>query len=675
MQNEQIIWNQMTMGVAYYPEHGDRSLWRNDLERMLEAGISVVRIAEFAWNIIEPEEGVFTYVFFDEFLDLCQEMGMKVIFCTPSATPPAWMQEKYPEILNSDENGILYRHGGRRNYNYNSKLYQMFVTRMVENEGAHYANNELINALPEFHSESDTFAFRVWLKEKYGTIRALNHAWGTNFWNQTYNEWDEIFCPRKTIVNGKNPHTYLDYYRFVSDSAIAFCKMQADILRIYLKDGDYITTNGRFPNLDNHKMTREALDVYTFDSYPDFAQSLHDSFRKPLNDRAWTRMLTEIRSISPHFGVMEQQSGAGGWVSRVPQPNPRPGQLKLWAMQSVASGADFISFFRWRTCSYGTEIYWYGILDHDNRDNRKLKEVKDFYQDFRKLDPLCGAENRAAFALLRDYDNHWDTNTDLLHGAVSEKSEEEIFIASEVNHTPYDMLFLQPDTNVEKLSKYPVVIYPHPSLINKERVKLLEQYVKKGGILVLGCRSGHKDMDGHCVMMPQPGLLRDLTGTDIQESTFPSPLEEDVYAMIGDEKMETPVFNDVLIPLEGTRVLATYANSYFAGEGALTEHLYGKGKVLHLGSAFSRNNTKQIFDYLGITEPFADMIEAPSDVQVILREKEGRKYLFVLNYMPEERTIVLKNKMRSVFCDVMAEGEIKLEKYKAEVYEVIAWSE
>ena len=126
------------MGTCYYPEHWDSSMWEDDLERMLQAGIEVVRVAEFAWNKIEPEEGVYTYEFFDAFLDLAHKKGMKVIFCTHTATPPIWLTEKYPEVLNADQNGLLYRHGARRHYNYNSPVYQKLCRNIVEKSASHY---------------------------------------------------------------------------------------------------------------------------------------------------------------------------------------------------------------------------------------------------------------------------------------------------------------------------------------------------------------------------------------------------------------------------------------------------------------------------------------------------------------------------------------------------------
>ena len=675
-------WREMTMGTCYYPEHWNKELWPQDLDRMLEAGITVIRIAEFAWNKVEPEEGVFTFDFFDEFLDLCSKKNMKVIFGTPTATPPAWLTEKYPEVLNARKDGVLYRHGGRRHYNYNSPVYQKLSARIVEKEAEHYGkhpaivgwqiDNELNCETCEFYSESDSEAFRVFLRKKYGTLEKLNEAWGTIFWNQTYTDWEQIYVPRTILNEGINPHQHLDYYRFISDSMLRYCKMQADIIRKYKKPEDYVTTNGMFWNVDNHRMEKDCLDVYTYDSYPSFAFGLDRNLETAddLNDRKWTMHLNEVRSICPHFGIMEQQSGANGWTTRMEGPAPRPGQLTLWAMQSVAQGADYISFFRWRTCTVGTEIYWHGILDYDNRDNRKIAEVRDFHKKLKTLDPVCGAKNVAAFALLKDYDNEWDTEVDAWHQRVWKASEKEIFIASELNHTPYDVIYLQEDTEVEDLAAYPVIFYPHPTLMSEERAALLKTYVNQGGTLIIGCRAGYKDMNGRCVMLPQPGVLQELTGSDVRDFTFTSPAEEPVLADFGGERIEMPLFNDIMDTLEDTKVLAVYESSYYAGKAAVTEKHIGKGRTIHFGSTFSRENVKKLLEYTGVLEPFGEFIEAPATVQVVMRENGGKRYLFVLNFQADEVECVLKKPGKLMYTGETARGTLRLPAFGTAVYEM-----
>ncbi len=684
MPNQQKFqWKTMTAGVCYYPEHWPKEMWAEDLERIKAAGLSVVRCAEFAWSIFEPEERVFHFELFDSFLDLCEEKGIQVILGTPTATPPAWLTEKYPEVLNCSREGIPYRHGGRRHYNYNAPVYRLLCARIVEEMARRYGphpavvgwqvDNELNCETDEFCSPADHAAFQAFLQDRYGTLERLNEAWGTVFWSQTYTDWAQIYGPRPVLNGGYNPSMLLDYYRFVSDSACRFCKLQADIIRQYKKPGDFITTNGLFPHLDNHRMTGESLDVYCYDSYPSMAFGLDESPRtsKSLNDRKWSRNLIETRAVCPHFGIMEQQSGASGWVNRMEGPAPRPGQLTLWAMQSVAQGADFISFFRWRTCTFGTEMYWHGILDYDNRENRKLAEVTEFCRKLRTLNPVCGAENVGAFALIKDYDNEWDMDADAWHRRVGKVSEQEIFAAAELNHTPYNIVYLREDTQAAELAGYPVVFYPHPVLMDERRASLLEEYVAQGGTLILGCRSGYKDLTGKCVMSPQPGLLQKLTGTDVRDFTFTSPNEEEVYALWDGVRLEAPVFNDILTPLEDTRILAAYANSYYAGQAALTEHPYGKGRVLHFGSTFTRDVIKRLLDYTGVREPFRRWIEAPEGVELVLRQREGKRYLFVLNFLENPQTITLRQSAILLYTGQQVQGEVHLAPFETAVYELL----
>ncbi len=218
----------ITIGTCYYPEHWGRKMWEEDLLCMKDAGIEVVRVAEFAWSKIEPREGEYTYEFFDDFLDLAEKNGMRVIFSTPTATPPAWLTEAYPEVLNATRDGDLIRHGSRRHYNYNSPVYREYCANIVEHVAGHYAghpavigwqiDNEFNCENWAFYSESDNKAFRRFLKEKYDTVECLNEAWGTVFWNQTYTAFSEVHVPRRTNTGAVNPHLELDYIRFISES-------------------------------------------------------------------------------------------------------------------------------------------------------------------------------------------------------------------------------------------------------------------------------------------------------------------------------------------------------------------------------------------------------------------------------------------------------------------------
>ncbi|MCD8299881.1 MAG: beta-galactosidase, partial [Clostridiales bacterium] len=678
-------------------------------------GIGTVRVAEFTWSIVDPMEGEFNFGFWDGFLDVAQEEGMKVIFGTPTATPPAWLAEKYPEVLNCRKDGVPYRHGMRRHYNYNSPKYRELCSCIVEKIAEHYAareciigwqiDNEMNCETDEFYSEADTIAFREFLKKKYGTLEALNEAWGTVVWSQTYSDWEEVCVPRTVVHDdSNNPHQLLDYSRFISESVISFCKMQCDIIRKYAREGDFITTNGIFANLDNHRLADECLDVYTYDSYPNFPNCLEPQGSSPLRDRAWGRNLMETRSVCPHFGIMEQESGALGWNSRMEGPAPKPGQLTLWAMQSIAHGADYVSFFRWRTAPVGTEIYWHGILDYDNRDNRKLKEVKELSGRVARIADIAGSDCKAAFALVKDYDNEFDARYDKWHGRIEEGSETAIFEASQISHTPYDVIYINDETDESDMGKYDVLIYPHPVIISEKRKQALKSWVISGGTLIIGARAGMKDIHGHCPMSPMPGALRDLTHTNVRDWTLRVPLTDQVAMEWDGVPVSTGIFNDILEADRSemgeqaadanhnaaraavSRVLATYSSDYYAGQPALIETRCGRGRALHFGGTFTRENAYEFLKYTGILAPFSDLITLPADCELAVREKcaqqdekrtasqEGRRsgqkeqYFFVLNYSAKEQTITLHCPMTDMDTCESVDGNISIEPYGTRVY-------
>lgn len=675
-EKQNFYFPRLSIGCCYYPEHWGKKMWENDLERMLQNGIRTVRVGEFAWSRFEEREGDFDFGLFDAFLETAHRMGMQVIFSTPTATPPAWLTEKYPEVLNARKDGVLIRHGMRRHYNYNSPVYQEFCKRIVRRLGERYGghpavigwqiDNELNCEINEFYSQSDTLAFRSFLREKYQTLRALNDAWGTVFWNQTYTAWEEVFVPRITANGAQNPHLLLDYIRFLSESTLAFCRMQADLLRAYVKPGDFITTNGIFGHMDNHRMEKESLDIYTYDSYPNFAYALgRDPKRETdLNDRKWSRNLTEVRSVCRHFGIMEQQSGSGSWVNWAGEPSPKPGQLSLWAMQSVAHGADYISFFRWRTSTVGTEIYWNGILDCSGRPTRRLAEVKAFSEDVKKLECLTGAEYEAAFAQIRDYDNLWDAEIDGVHGALNAASDAGIFQAAQLSHTPMDYVYLQQDSELYDLQKYPVLFYPHAVILTKERAALLLSYVRAGGTLILGCRAGWKQENGQCVEMLLPGLLREASGADVYESTCLGPADAPQSVQTQDAILPAAVFCDLIRPLEEGISRGTYTADYYAGVCAMTEKKLGDGRILYYGSAFTKEAAAYFLSYCGIVSPHDRVLSLPQECELAVRRcRDQKRCYLVLNYSGQRQRIFLRETLYDMLAQKEAAGPMEIAPY------------
>ena len=342
--------------------------------------------------------------------------------------------------------------------------------------------------------------------------------------------------------------------------------------------------------------------------------------------------------------------------------------MTLWTMQSVAHGADYVSYFRWRTCTYGTEIYWHGILDYSGRDNRRLAEVKSVHEKFQKLSEIAGSKYEAKVGFLKDYDNAWDSQLDVWHEKVEWKSQLGIFEAAQRTHTPMDYIYLRDDVTAEDLKPYSVLFYPHPVLISEERKVVLEEYVKNGGCLVLGCRSGYKDMYGRCVMDKLPGKFAEMSGVDIPEYTLVSPDNKDIVIDWDGTKLEAAVFNDQLVAVgEHAEVLGRYENCYYAGEPGLIKNTYGEGTVYYFGAAFSEKTAEVFLEKLGVKDPHNAKLEIPETCELAVRKKDDTEYCFVLNYKDAEAEIHVKEEMTDLYTGEKVSGTVVLKPFEVRV--------
>ncbi|MGR6543787.1 beta-galactosidase [Paenibacillus tundrae] len=667
------------MGACYYPEHWDEALWADDLGRMKEMGFDLIRIGEFAWSIFEPQEGQFSFEFFDRFLEQAITLDMKVIMGTPTATPPAWLTHKYPEVLNVSMEGTTYHHGQRRHYNYSSPIYLELCARITREMAQHYKDhpaiigwqidNELNCETNVFYAEADHFAFRRWLQQKYGTLESLNQAWGTVFWNQTYDHWDQVHLIRPTVSDSPNPHQALDEKRFISDNTISFAKLQGDILRAEAPN-QWVTTNGLFGHLDSHRMSDEILDFMSYDSYPQFSTIYPDSGEQPLLDRKWSLSLSNVRDISPNFAVLEQQSGPGGWVNRMQMPSPHPGQMRLWTYQSIAHGADMVLYFRWRTATIGTEIYWHGINDYHNQPNRRVAEAGLVGKELQKVgERIVGKRYVAQVAMLRDYDNEWDGELDQWHGSLTRPSELSWFKALQYAHIPTDVVTVRPGAETEQLqdlTKYQVLIYPHPAILREDTAAMLQKYVENGGSVVFGCRTGYKNESGHCRMQPLPGPIAELSGIQVEDFTMVNGTASPVSVELNQHTnlIDAPSFNDILrIHADTVEILGTYASSYYKGKPALTVNRVGEGKVYYWGAAFDLSIAAQLLSELQIVSPIKNWCELPDTVEVAIRADDQEELVFLLNYSSEEAEIKLHVPTEELLQGSQLQGTVTLEPY------------
>lgn len=672
----------LQLGVCYYPEHWQESLWEDDFRRMRELHMSVIRVAEFAWSIFEPEEDVFRFDFFDRVLDLANKYNLQVIMGTPTATPPAWLTQRYPEVLNVSQEGIIYTHGARRHYNYSSPKYRELCARITRKMAEHYKDhpavvgwqidNELNCEINVFYAEADHQAFRVWLKAKYGSLTQLNKAWGAVFWNQTYSAWEQVHLTRPTVSESPNPHQALDEKRFISDNTISFAKLQADIIREEAPD-HWITTNGMFGHLDSHELTDQMLDFFSYDSYPQFSTIFPGTEENPLLDRAWSLNLSTSRSVSPNFCVMEQQSGPGGWVNRMEMASPRPGQMRLWTYQSILHGADMLLYFRWRTATIGTEIYWHGINDYHNRSNRRIQEAGQVGQELAAIgEAIAGTKYQAEVAILRDYDNMWDGELDKWHGPLTGMSERVWFKQLQHLHIPVDVLYLRSDSTVEELLVYQTLIYPHPAIMTKETAELLTGFAEKGGKIIFGARTGYKNKHGHCLMSPLPGPAAGLCGITVEDFTLIKGTVPAARLKWTDSSeatvLRTEAFNDILkVEDPDVEIVAVYASEYYEGKPVLTKRNVGLGEAWYYGAAFSEPVVEELIRYLGLKSPVEQWLVLPAQVELGIRSSAYTDYIFLLNYGNNSEEILLNQETKELLSGEMLNQSVQLPPYGVKI--------
>jgi beta-galactosidase len=317
----------------------------------------------------------------------------------------------------------------------------------------------------------------------------------------------------------------------------------------------------------------------------------------------------------------------------------------------------------------GTEIYWHGILDYSNRDNRRLAELNDIHKKTKLISGAAGSVYQAAFAVAKDYDNAWDAKQDVWHQRVEKESEAGIFQAAQLAHTPFDYVYLEHSPDAEELlKKYLVIFYPHGIILTKERAALLEEYVSLGGTLVLGCRTGYKEISGKCPMHNLPGLLQNLSGTDVVDYTFVSPADDKVLVEWDGTEFEAAVFSDILEPIGSAKIAGTYKNNYYAGKAALVYNEFGKGKVYYFGGTFNREASLIFLKKLGLAEPYADLITVPESCEIAVRKKGNTSYCFVLNYSKDAASISLKKEMKDLYSGKTISGTVELPPYGTAVF-------
>ncbi|WP_088104041.1 beta-galactosidase [Halalkalibacter urbisdiaboli] len=657
----------MVYGGDYNPEQWERAVWDEDMRLFKKANIDFVRVNIFSWALSQPDEVTYQFEWLDEVLDFLYEHGIKVGLGTSTAAHPAWMARKYPDILRTEFNGQKRKFGGRHNSCPNSPSYRQFSTRLVKKLVERYKHHPAImlwNISNEFggacYCKNCEKAFRVWLKERYGTLEALNQAWNTRFWGHTFYEWDEIVSPsllsehfaeNRTMFQGIS----LDYARFNSDSMLACYLLEYHEIKREIPDA-IVTTNimGAYKPLDYFKWAKH-MDVIGWDNYP--------SIDTPISYSAMMHDLMRGLKQGQPFLLMEQTPSQTNW-----QPYnslKRPGVLRLWSYQAVAHGADSVLYFQMRRSIGACEKFHGAVIEHAGHEQtRVFKEVANLGEELVDLtDTLLQSTIRAKAAIVFDWENWWALE-------YSSGPNESLRYLDQI-HKYYAALYKQ---NIQvdmigveaSLDSYDIVIAPVLYMVKPGYAKRIETFVANGGTFLTTFLSGIVDENDRVTLGGYPGELRTLLGIWSEEIDSLSPehtnqivMKQRFGSLEGTYSCQL-LFD--LIHTEGAEVIAEYGEDFYKGRPAVTAHSFAKGEAWYVATDPEQSFVDELMREICLKRDVRPLVEPKKGIEVSKREKDGKEFLFILNHNAEEEFVnVGDHSFKNLFTNEVISKQLTLE--------------
>jgi beta-galactosidase len=610
----------LTIGVYYYPEAWPSSQWARDMRNIKKMGMEYVHMGEFAWAFMEPTEGHFDFDWLEKNVELAHQNGLKVILCTPSATPPIWLVRSHPEVLMVDAQGRTIQHGGREQGDWSSPVFREYVKKIDTELAKRFGNDprvwgwQIDNELSHYgrrfsYSKAATEEFRDWLREKYGRIDKLNEAWGGAFWSMNYQNYDQIEIPnQEVLVADPSPHAVLDFRRWFAHSAADYLKMQAATLRAHTKN-QWITTNFMAMHEDvDPDYSKDTLDVFSWTIYPVHGNLGEGPLGFRLGSAAEMSFMHDfMRPFTGLSGPMELQPGEVNWGET--NPWPLPGAIHMWLLRAFGAGARMVCTYRYRQPLYGSEQYHKGLVETDgitpSPGGREYSEAMHDMLEIRKHydpnahEPRAYAARRTTFLI--SFDNRWDIS---IHKQTVRWDTVghwmKYYRALKSLGAPVDVL--TPDRD---FTKSPFLVAPAFQLVDEELIRRFTDYVHNGGNLILTCRTGQMDMHGHLWEGPWAMPILPLIGAKIPfYDDLPVGVNGQVSANGRSYRWGT--WADILEPDDGTQVLATYADQFYAGRPAAVTHRVGRGSVTYIGvdtldGELERALVRQVFEAASVT--------------------------------------------------------------------------
>ena len=655
---------QILLGVDYYPDQTPEALWEEDSRMMSDMGFTNVRIAEFAWALMEPSEGKFEFGWLHRAIQILHKHNIGVILGTPSAAPPPWLSAKYPDIFEVNAQGQRLRPGGRRftcptNPVYR-KLSLAIATQMAkkfgETEGVigWQIDNELtLGSSLRCYCNFCQVGFQNWLRTRYSTLDNLNQSWGTVFWSQTYSDFSQIPVP---LLSGgdPNPGLALDYDRYQSYANTSFTEEQLAMLR-QMCPTHFVTTNnvGLVDTIDMRDLYAK-LDFAAFDNYPGFFDMLMaQEGKSPLPEGIASTislghdLARSVKGGEP-FMIMEEQSGKAGQKTFAPQPET--GQVRLWTYQGVAHGAMGINYFRWDTATFGAEQYWHGILNHDRSKSPAYEEIRQTVKELKALgQEVLYSQYAAQTALVFDYDCSWAVKIQPGHYALDYMTQVTSWYgAISASHTGIDVIAPEAD-----LSPYKIAFAPLAYLMSEKQAAKIKSFVQAGGMFVTNFRLGVKTESSQIVRTPLPGLLRDVMGVTVADYI---PIYSAKNAVkfapgLAGPDGECGLWTDILQPT-GAEVLASYTKGSHAGEAAITMNTVGSGKAVYIGADLDAASLARVLRTLSGLAGVKPPLEVPPGIELTVRRAGDKQWIFVLNHTSVSQSVSIPK----TFTDLLTGG-------------------
>jgi beta-galactosidase len=630
------------MGTAWYPEQWPESRWEEDLRMMEAANIKVVRIAEFAWSRMEPAESKYDFDWLERAINLAGKHHIISVLGTPTATPPAWLTQKYPDTLRVEANGQRLTHGNRAHASARSPRYREFCRRIAEQMAMRFGHNPNVvgwqidneYGYAEMSYDDGTHAqFQDWLKAKYKTLDNLNTHWATAYWSQAYDNWAEIPIP----VGEHNPGLMLDWKHFVTYVWTSYQQNQIDVIRKHAEPRRFITGNfmGFFDGFDHYPIA-EPL---TFASWDDYVGTGHV-------DPAYNGLAHDLtRGFKrQNFWVMETQPGAVNWSSLNNFLNR--GEARAMAWQAIGHGADDVNYWQWRSALNGQEEIHGTLVGADGTPVPFLDEVSQTAHEFAKAESsFRNTAPVSQVALLYSYDSHWAVQFQV----HTEKYDDNALLKSYYRSLRQISQSVDVVSAYAPLDGYKLVAAPSLNVLPEDLADHLLAYVRQGGHLVLGPRSGLKDEFNSLLTQRQPGFLVDALGARVEQYYA---LEKDVPVSGAWGSGEASIWAEQLkSQAPGSEVLLKYgkSNGWLDDQPAVITRAYGKGRITYIGAVLDEKLMAAAAAWMtqesGVTTVFGPV---PEGVEVSRRVGPGKQVFVLVNYSQENRRVNLPHSMNLV---------------------------